>query len=181
MEQETMVLLAVVGFAGLLIGLLIGKTIGGTNSSSTKKVEQEFQEYKKQVSEHFGKTADLVDNLTHSYKDVFDHLGNSARALLSEEEVQKHLQSRAEKAVTLTYMQEPQTVEEVAPEKVEEATETATDTDKDIAEQSEKVENVSEDNAEDNSEDKAESPKEKLQSELEKIADKVEATEANKK
>lgn len=176
MEQETMVLLAVVGFAGLLIGLLIGKAIGGTNSSSTKKVEQEFQEYKRQVSEHFGKTADLVDNLTHSYKDVFDHLGSSAKALLSEEELKKHLQSRVEKVVTLTYMQEPkkvEEVEEVVAEKVEEATETATDTDKLNTEKSDKTE--------DKAEDKAESPKEKLQSELEKIADKVEATEKNKK
>ncbi len=168
MEQQMIILLAVVGIVGLLIGLIIGRAIGGKHSSSTKKVEKEFQEYKTMVSQHFGKTADLVDNLTNSYKDVFDHLGSSAKALLSEEELAKHLQYRAEKAVTLTYapIEEAQIIKEV-----EEVVETTADADKVVEEKTDET-NLAE--------GKQESPKEKLQFELEKIADKVEETEANK-
>ncbi len=56
------------------------------------------------MSQHFAQTADLIDDLTQSYKAVFEHLGSSARNLLTEEEVKHHLQSRASKAVTLTYL-----------------------------------------------------------------------------
>lgn len=104
MTQETILIIVAVGVVALIIGLLIGKSMsGGNNHSVAQKAQEELAEYQAAVSEHFGKTADLVDNLTNSYKEVFDHLGSSARALLSEEEVNKHLQSRADKAVTLTY------------------------------------------------------------------------------
>lgn len=111
MEQQTVILLVVVALAALVIGLLIGRTMGGSSSVSTQKAQKELEDYKAAVSEHFGKTADLVDNLTSSYKDVFEHLGSSARQLLSEEEVTKHLQSRAAKAVTLTYMADKEKTE----------------------------------------------------------------------
>ncbi|PID65472.1 MAG: hypothetical protein CR975_07050 [Gammaproteobacteria bacterium] len=103
MEQEMVILLIVMGLVALLIGFLIGQIVG-SSGSSTAKAEKELQEYKAAVSEHFGKTADLVDNLTNSYRQVFEHLGSSARQLLSEEEVNKHLKSRAQKAVTLSYL-----------------------------------------------------------------------------
>ncbi len=100
-------LLTIVGIAvvALLVGLLIGVAIGKHSpSGESKKARKELEDYKAAVSEHFGKTADLVDNLTNSYRDVFEHLGASARELLSEEDVKRHLQSRANKAVTLTYL-----------------------------------------------------------------------------
>ncbi len=100
-------LLAIVGIAvvALLVGLLIGVAIGKNSpSGESQKARKELEDYKSAVSKHFGKTADLVDNLSNSYRDVFEHLGASARELLSEEDVKRHLQSRANKAVTLTYL-----------------------------------------------------------------------------
>lgn len=114
MSQENMVIIAIVAIVAFIIGLLVGKAqTGGAQAEvaqqKAKDAEQLLSEYKSSVSEHFGKTADLVDNLTQSYKDVFEHLGSSARELLSEEEVNKHLQSRADKAVTLTYLADKDT------------------------------------------------------------------------
>ncbi len=103
LPQEAVIMLIVAAVA-LLIGFLIGRL---SNSNSSDKAVQaankELEDYKQSVSEHFGKTADLIDNLTQSYKEVFDHLGASAKTLLTEEQVQKHLASRAAHAVTLTY------------------------------------------------------------------------------
>ncbi|MGY0400072.1 MAG: YhcB family protein, partial [Ostreibacterium sp.] len=112
MTQETMyITMIAIAIMALLIGFLIGKLVGSSseNSQVAKLAQKELSEYKIAVSKHFGKTADLVDNLTESYKDVFEHLGSSARQLLSEEKVKQHLQSRAKKTVTLTYMAEKTT------------------------------------------------------------------------
>lgn len=108
MTQETILTLVIVGVAALLIGFFIGKNVSdpASDDSALEKAQKELEDYKASVSEHFGKTADLVDNLTNSYKEVFDHLGNSARTLMTEEEVNRHLKSRADKAVTLTYITE---------------------------------------------------------------------------
>lgn len=111
MDQQTILITVIVAIAALIIGLLLGQSIGRNSNSNAiaEKAEKELAEYKTAVSEHFGKTADLVDNLTSSYKDVFEHLGSSAKSLLSEEEVNRHLKSRADKAVTLTYITEQAT------------------------------------------------------------------------
>ncbi|MBS9777438.1 MAG: DUF1043 family protein [Gammaproteobacteria bacterium] len=109
MQEEIMIWIVITGIVALIIGIVIGKSLAsGSNSSSVSKAEKELEEYKAAVSEHFGKTADLVDNLTSSYKDVFEHLGDSAKELLSKEELGKHIESRAEKSVTLTYVQSNQ-------------------------------------------------------------------------
>lgn len=108
MSQEMIITLSIVALIALVVGFFIGRNIGGSADSNTQQAvadkQKELDEYKAQVSEHFGKTADLVDNLTQSYKDVFDHLGSSAKGLLSEAQVKQHLSSRAAKAVTLTYV-----------------------------------------------------------------------------
>lgn len=107
MTQENIIIMIVVAIVALIIGLLIGKGLNsGNNDKAVQTAQKELSEYKEAVSEHFGKTADLVDNLTQSYKEVFDHLGHSAKDLLSEEQVKQHLASRAEKAITLTYLAE---------------------------------------------------------------------------
>lgn len=106
MSQEIIITLAITSLIALVVGFFIGRNIGGStdNSKALTDAQKELADYKAHVSEHFGKTADLVDNLTQSYKDVFDHLGNSAKSLLSEEQVKQHLTSRASKAITLTYI-----------------------------------------------------------------------------
>lgn len=105
MTQEILFMIIGSGIAALLVGLMVGMMIGRRSpGAEAKKAEKELASYKAAVSEHFGKTADLVDNLTNSYRDVFEHLGASAHELLSEEDVKRHLQSRADKAVTLTYL-----------------------------------------------------------------------------
>lgn len=111
MSQDTLVMIIAAAAVAMIIGFLIGKSVGSSSSqgSAAKRAQKELDDYKAAVSEHFGKTADLVDNLTESYKEVFEHLGSSARTLLSEEEVNKHIASRAEKAVTLTYAENADT------------------------------------------------------------------------
>lgn len=82
---------------GLVAGLLIAKRI---NSSPAKVSElearvQELQrhhaQYRENVSEHFNTTAELVQHMTESYRDVYQHLAGGAQDLCSEDVASKLL------------------------------------------------------------------------------------------
>lgn len=111
-------------FSAVLLGLVIGAMLmyfsSGKGGSSTKtaELEEKLNNYQQNVVDHFEKTADLVDELTQSYKKVFDHLGESAKELMTEEQLQLQIEKRKGRKVTLEFLpdameQEIETVEEV--------------------------------------------------------------------
>lgn len=71
---------------GAIIGFLLGRS-GGSNqrqaelAEKLEKAQQELDNYKAEVTDHFEKTAALVNNLTNSYKDVHHHLATGAQGL----------------------------------------------------------------------------------------------------
>lgn len=94
---------------GLIIGLLVGlpagaaaawlwSRVGGTAGAESAKQQAAYQE---EVADHFVKTAELVNSLTDSYKEVFDHLRQGAETLVDEETLRKRLSREEEKDVTL--------------------------------------------------------------------------------
>ncbi|MFT5721789.1 MAG: uncharacterized membrane-anchored protein YhcB (DUF1043 family) [Motiliproteus sp.] len=100
-----------VGAATFVIGIILGLLIARRSSSSRSKdalieelneARREFEDYKIDVSTHFAKTADLVNNLTSSYRDVHQHLSSSASQLCSDEPLLISLERPAEAAVTET-------------------------------------------------------------------------------
>jgi hypothetical protein len=50
-----------------------------------QQAEGNLQCYQQEVSDHFTKTAELINNLTQDYKDVHEHLANSALKLSNTE------------------------------------------------------------------------------------------------
>ncbi|MBL4661615.1 MAG: DUF1043 family protein [Alcanivoracaceae bacterium] len=117
---------------GLVIGALIMYFISGSNKDPKEeiaKVEDKLNTYQKNVSQHFEQTADLIDELTQSYKKVFDHLGESARELMTDEQIQIQIEKRRGNKVTLEFL-----TDAVEPE-VEQV---------DIAEIDEMLENIAE-------------------------------------
>lgn len=54
-------------------------------------VEKEYESYKNNVTRHFVGTAGLVNQLTQSYKAVYDHLEQGAVELVGEEKLKKEL------------------------------------------------------------------------------------------
>ncbi|GAA5317686.1 MAG: hypothetical protein AseanaTS_28910 [Candidatus Pelagadaptatus aseana] len=73
--------------AGALIGALLTKTLHPQQQQNrvTEKRLQETEDkllsYQQEVSEHFAETSRLVNSLTQSYKDVYEHLADSALKL----------------------------------------------------------------------------------------------------
>ena len=80
--------LIAVGAALLVIGLLIGLSIGRRTSAAgqkyrevERKLDQVLQDkklYEDEVVEHFTETAQLLNNLTESYRSVHNHLSAGA-------------------------------------------------------------------------------------------------------
>ncbi|HEY6130588.1 MAG TPA: DUF1043 family protein [Halioglobus sp.] len=73
------------------MGLLLGWAAGRRTSVAEKKyreitlkleqVTQEKLTFEAEVAEHFTKTADLLNNLTESYREVHNHLAQGAATL----------------------------------------------------------------------------------------------------
>ena len=106
----------------LLVAGLVGLVIGGVfmyvslrkkaPNQSVKAVEQQLHQYQQDVEAHFAKTADLIDNLTNSYKEVFEHLSDSAENLLTEEQIKNQLQNRKSREVTIKYLKSTEQTED---------------------------------------------------------------------
>ncbi len=129
MDNQTLFLVTAT-LAGIAIGVLIMYFLSGKGSSSAKsvaQVEEKLTKYQEDVVSHFEQTADLVDELTQSYKKVFDHLGQSARELLTEEQVKEQIEKRKDRKITLGFLTEEsdaEVIETVSEEPIEEVQET---------------------------------------------------------
>lgn len=87
MDESNIWIIGVVALAlGALIGYLLGRS--GNDSGQQQALEdaqQELAEYKEKVAGHFEETADLVNKMTESYRDVYKHLASSAQTLCDAE------------------------------------------------------------------------------------------------
>lgn len=101
MDASTITILII----GLAVGLLAGA--GGawiwarfSGKGSTPDARQQAA-YREEVADHFVKTAELVNRLTDSYKEVFDHLRDGAGRLVDEDTLRERLAHEEDKDVTL--------------------------------------------------------------------------------
>ena len=115
--------------AGFFIGAVLVWIIKNTNQSNAEHLQEEsealrkeyealkktFADYRNNVSNHFAKTADAVDQLTDSYKNVYNHLSAGARALMDKGSLQKQIEKRQGKSVTLAYLAQNQENDKAAP------------------------------------------------------------------
>jgi len=94
------------GVVGLVIGglFMYFSQVGKKSENSVKAVEEKLENYQQDVETHFAKTADLIDNLTGSYQQVFEHLSESAEKLLTEEQIKNQLINRKSREVTIKYL-----------------------------------------------------------------------------
>ncbi|WP_421865800.1 YhcB family protein [Motiliproteus sp.] len=114
MESATQTVL-LVSFSTLVIGLIFGLLIGRSNIGSRSKgalieelneARRELEAYKLDVATRFTQTAELVNKLTDSYRDVHQHLSNSARELCNDDQL----------LVSLEHRTDPAAEQEAAPE-----------------------------------------------------------------
>jgi uncharacterized membrane-anchored protein YhcB (DUF1043 family) len=91
MELWMWILGGAVMIGSLIFGVFMGRSTGedseGLRSRAKSlevelgKVQQDYSAYKENVTNHFRTTADLVNQMTSSYKAVYEHLANSSQEL----------------------------------------------------------------------------------------------------
>lgn len=86
----------VLGAGGLFVWFRYGGAAAGTSSARRRE-----EVYREEVADHFVKTAELVNQLTDSYKEVFDHLREGAGQLVDEEILRERLAHQDDEKVTL--------------------------------------------------------------------------------
>jgi uncharacterized membrane-anchored protein YhcB (DUF1043 family) len=115
--------------AALLLGAVLGAaTYAWTmrrdrfDRETVNRLRAELEEYREEVTEHFVETAQLVNNLTRSYKAVYDHLEHGAYRLVGDEKLRKELGYVESEPVKLEYIGRrkqsaihPRTADEVPP------------------------------------------------------------------
>jgi uncharacterized membrane-anchored protein YhcB (DUF1043 family) len=84
-----------IGIGCLALGVVLGAIFANRLNTSpsrirelenqVKSLEERHEQYKGDVSEHFNVTADLVQQMTQSYRDVYQHLAIGAQDLCSTE------------------------------------------------------------------------------------------------
>lgn len=74
-------LLAGAGLGAFLLYLFRAQVYSRDLESRLHEAENALQTYQHDVAEHFAQTSQLVNNLTQSYRDVHEHLANSAMKL----------------------------------------------------------------------------------------------------
>jgi len=114
---------------GFFIGAVLVWIIKGTNQSNEQHaaeetealrkerdaLKQSYARFRSSVNEHFARTADAVDQLTDSYKNVFNQLSSGAQDLMDKDALKQQLEKRRGKTVTLSYLaQEHETAESAA-------------------------------------------------------------------
>lgn len=63
------------------IGFWIGRSGIGGSKARVDKAEAELEEYKRNVSQHFGQTAAHFQAIGKQYRELYDHMANGAEAL----------------------------------------------------------------------------------------------------
>src|SRR6056297_4232909 len=101
----------------LIVGLVVGGVIGALatwwisrargGAVSVMQLKQENDRFKDEVTEHFVETARLINQMTDSYKQVFDHLSSGAEKLVDEKSLAERLPPAGGEEVRLSQFGAP--------------------------------------------------------------------------
>lgn len=78
--------------AGVVVGFLFLKTFLSAKDNQSvdlknklDEMKNEHHQYQESVTEHFNKTADLIENLNQNYQAIQEHINSGAQDLISQE------------------------------------------------------------------------------------------------
>lgn len=74
-------LLAGAGIGAAILYVFRAQILGRDLEQRLHEAENSLQGYQRDVAEHFSQTSQLVNNLTHAYREVHEHLANGALKL----------------------------------------------------------------------------------------------------
>lgn len=97
-----------------VVGLVVGGAIGAglvwilavrrAGPMSVSEMKKENERFREEVNAHFVETAQLINELTDSYKKVFDHLSEGAERLVDKEAVRERMPQVGQQEVRLRHI-----------------------------------------------------------------------------
>ncbi len=104
---------------GLLVGLMVWWRAHHLNQSgrSIEALEAEHAKFRSQVNDHFVETAELINRLTDSYKEVFDHLSQGADQLVEDAVIRQSMPKVGDQEVRLKHIGHRVTMEDESTKK----------------------------------------------------------------
>lgn len=98
----------------LIIGLVVGIGVGAVGALMVRKntgsqrsiadLKKENEQFREEVSGHFVETARLINRMTDSYKDVFDHLSRGAETLVDDKSLRERMPLVSGREVRLKHL-----------------------------------------------------------------------------
>ncbi len=79
-------------FAGAALGFLLGKRGQSAEHAKFEAVQTELDDYRREVSAHFGETASRFQSIGKQYKDLYEHLAAGSLALCDKQAMQEGIQ-----------------------------------------------------------------------------------------
>lgn len=102
----------------LVLGLVAGAAIGavsmwwwsrsGGGGENIAELKRENEKFRNEVTEHFVETAQLINQLTDSYKAVFDHLSSGAEKLVDDKALAERMPRVSSQEVRLRHLGTPE-------------------------------------------------------------------------
>jgi len=101
-------------FAGVVIGAALGAVAtwwwsrGRGGGDTIGQLKRENEKFREEVAEHFVETARLINRMTDSYKEVFDHLSQGADRLVDERRLSEKMPRVSDREVRLRHLGAPE-------------------------------------------------------------------------
>src|SRR6056297_378225 len=99
--------------AAIVAGAVLGSvatwwwTRGRGGGETIGQLKRENEQFREEVAEHFVETARLINRMTDSYKDVFDHLSRGADSLVDEQRLSEKMPRVSAEEVRLRHLGAP--------------------------------------------------------------------------
>jgi uncharacterized membrane-anchored protein YhcB (DUF1043 family) len=108
MSETILIVLGAIGFlaAGVGLGFWLSQARMRGESARADEVRREFEDYRREVTQHFGQTAEHFRAIGREYRDLYEHMASGADSLCDREAVDLKL-SFAPKAILESIAEEP--------------------------------------------------------------------------
>ncbi len=109
MSETILIVLGAIGLlaAGAGLGFWLAQWRMRGESTKADEVQQQFDDYRREVTQHFGQTAEHFKAIGREYRELYEHMAGGADSLCDREAVDVKL-SFAPKAILESIAEEPQ-------------------------------------------------------------------------
>lgn len=109
MSETILIVLGAIGFlaAGTGLGYWLAHLRARGESAKASEVQQQFDDYRQEVSQHFGRTAEHFRAIGREYRELYEHMASGADSLCDREAVDVKL-SFAPRAILESIAEEQQ-------------------------------------------------------------------------